>query len=95
MQGQLGMVGKGLKELSQQVYVEFTHPGTGIFDFIGQPGAAGTVHYYPGQGFIEWHVGMAIAPDPLLVTQGAGKRLAYGDADILHRMMGVDLKAGR
>ena len=55
-------------------------------------GTAGKVHHHPRQRLVKGHVGMAIALDAGLVPHGAGKGLTEGDADILYRVVGVNVQ---
>src|SRR5690606_33488077 len=55
------------------------------------PRAAGKIHHHPGQRLVEGDIGVAVAADALLVAEGPGKGLAEGDADVLHRVVVVDV----
>ncbi len=57
-----------------------------------RPGSPGEVHDHARQRLVERNVGVAVAADALLVAQRLGHRHAERDADVLDRVVGVDVQ---
>lgn len=87
-----GMIDETLEKLMGQIDVEFADPGAAEFDIEGKPRPAGEIDHDTRQRLVQRHVGMTVAADALLVADGLGQRLAEGNADILDRMMRVDMQ---
>ena len=92
VQGHAGMIDQAMEEFGNQIHIETADHGTRVIDVVFEAGPAGEVDDDARQRFIERHITVAIAGEPLLVAPGLGQRLAKGDADILDRMMGVDMQ---
>ena len=65
-------------------------PREGHVEF--QPGTPGEVDHDARQGLVQRHVAVAVTGQALLVAPGLGQRLTDGDADILDRVVGVDME---
>src|SRR5690554_6847771 len=91
VQGDQRVVGKALKELPSQIDVEATDVGPGERYVVKQPGTAGEINYHAGEGFIQRHVGVAVATHAGFIAHSGGEGLAQGDADILDGMVVVDV----
>ena len=92
VQGHAGMIDQAMEEFGNQIHIETADHGTRVIDVVFEAGPAGEVDDDARQRFVERHIAVAIAGQPLLVAPGLGQRLAKGDADILDRMMGVDMQ---
>ncbi len=57
-----------------------------------QEGPATQIDRCGHQGFVHWHGGVAITANAGLVAQRLGQRLAQADADVLDRVMGIDVQ---
>ena len=92
MQGDEGMVHQALEEFVHQFRIQGAEHGPLEVHMELQAGAAGKVHHDAGQGFVQGHIGVAVAGQALLVAQGLGEGLADGDADVFHRVVTVDVQ---
>ncbi len=90
--GHLGVVDEALKELAQKVDVEITDARPYEIHLVGEARAAGKVHHGARKGLIQGNVGMPVAGDARLVTDGLSYRLAQDDAHVLHGMVGVHVE---
>ena len=57
-----------------------------------RPGPPGEVDHDARQRLVERHVGVAVADDALLVADRRLERLAERDADVLDRVVRVDVQ---
>src|SRR5260221_13261441 len=92
MQRLLGVIGKTLEEFVHQVHVEVADQRALELDVVLEARPAGEIDHDARQRLVERYVGMPVAPDAFLVTDGARHRLAQRDPDVLHRVMGVHLQ---
>ncbi len=91
VQCHLGVVHETLEELEEQVDIEIPDGATLERNVVFQSRAAGEIDHHPGEGLIEGHIGVAVAANTGLV-QRLVEGLANGDAEILHRVVGIDLQ---
>src|SRR5688572_12775624 len=87
-----GVVGEALEEFMRQLAVESTDHAALEGHVHDEARAAGKIDDHAGQGFVQRYIGMAIAADALLVAHRLVHSLAQRDADILHRMVPVDMQ---
>ncbi|OQA31659.1 MAG: hypothetical protein BWY57_02288 [Betaproteobacteria bacterium ADurb.Bin341] len=92
MQGHARVIDQPLKEFTRQIDLELSDQRTGKLDMEFQSRPAGEVDHHARQRFVERHISITVAGQPFLVTPGLGQRLAQRDADILDRMMRVNLQ---
>ena len=59
---------------------------------VFEAGAPGEIDHHARQGFIKWHVGVAIAANAFSVADRLGNRLAQRDADVLDRVVRIDVQ---
>jgi len=57
-----------------------------------QTRTAREIHHHAAQGFIQRHIGVAIAAQSLFVAHGLGHRLAQRDAHVLDRVVSIDVQ---
>ena len=86
------VVHEALEELAHQVDVELADPGAREVDVELEPGPAREVDHRARQRLVERHVGVPVAADALLVAERLRHRLPERDADVLDRVVGVDLE---
>src|SRR5690625_6890885 len=91
MQGGLRVVHKALEEFARQVDIEVPNTGAGERDVVIKPRTPGKIDDDTGQRFIKGYVGMAIAAQTGLVADRRSEGLPQRDADVLDRMMIVDM----
>src|SRR5450830_1543159 len=87
-----GVVDETLEEFMGQVDIEAADHGALPGHVHFQAGAARKIDHHARQGFVERHVGVAVAADALLVADGLGEGHAQGDAGVFHRVVGVDVQ---
>src|SRR5450830_14087 len=87
-----GVVDETLEEFMGQVDVKAADHGALPGHVRFQAGAARKIDHHARQGFVERHVGVAVAADALLVADGLGEGHAQGDAGVFHRVVGVDVQ---
>ena len=92
VQADCGVIGQPLEKLVDQVDVELADHRPDEIDIENQAGASRQIHHHARQRFIQWHIGMAIAAQPLLVADRPGDRLSQSDADVFNGVMGVDMQ---
>ncbi len=92
VQSHLRMIDETLKEFMRKIDIEAADHRTFERNVEFEPGAAGKIHDYPRERFIQWNIGVAIAAYAFLVADGFGKRLTQRDADILDRVMRIDMQ---
>ena len=92
MQCHLGVVDEALEKLVQQVHIKITDAGPRVVCMIFKAGTSGEIDDHARQRFVERYVGMSIAANTALVTNRPVDCLAQRDADILYRMMCVDMQ---
>ena len=88
----LRVVDQPLEKLAGQVDVELADHRAGEFDLPGKAGAAREIHHHPRQRFIQRHIRMAVAANAPLVPDRFSQRLSERDADVLHRVMRIDVQ---
>ena len=86
------MVDEALEEFAATGRHRTRRSGRGEIHVVVQTGPPGKVDHHSGQGLVQRHISVAVATDAPLVAQGLVDSLAQGDADILDRMMGVDVQ---
>ena len=91
MQGGTGVEAEGPQEFLGQTAVEGSELLVRYRHAIMKIGPVGEIYHNPYQGLIHRHMTAPVAPDAALVMERPGKRLAKADADILDRVMIVDL----
>ena len=82
----------GLKKFANQLGVEIADFLRRKFDLVNEKGPTGNIHDDAGQRLVERHMGVAITGDALAVAERRVHRLAEGDADVLDRVMRVDVQ---
>lgn len=92
MQGHGSMVDEAVEELAKQVDIEVADAGARIFDTILKSRPPGKVYDDARQGFIERHIAVTVAAYAFFVADGLGKCLTQGDADVFHRVVGIDMQ---
>src|SRR5204862_350473 len=78
--------------LLHQVDVELADQRAGEFDVVLESRPAGEIDHRARQRLIERHVGVAEAAYAGLVAARPGERLPQRDADVLDRVMRVDVQ---
>src|SRR2546426_397149 len=81
-----------LKEVLEEVQVEALDPPVRQLDVVDEIGPAAEVHRDLRQRLVQRHPGRPEAPDPRLRAQRLLERLAEDDADVLHRVVVVDVR---
>ena len=92
MHGDQCVVDETLEEFVHQIDIKLADPGARKRHPILKPRATGQIDDHARQGLVERHVGVAVAADALLVASRLGKGLAEGDADVLDRVVRVDVQ---
>ena len=92
VQGDAGMIDKALEEFAGQINIEVADTLTREIHIEFQPRAPGKIDNHPRECLIKRHIGMAIAAQTFFIATGLGKSLPQRDADILHRMVGIDMQ---
>ena len=92
VQGHHGMIDKTLEKFIDQIDVEFADAGAYEFDVKFHAGASREVHHHARQCFIQRHISMTVTAQALLVPDRLRECLSKGDADILNRMVGIDMQ---
>ena len=87
-----GVVDEALKELVEQINIETADHAACEAHVEHQPRAAGQIEHHPRQGLVQRHIGMPVTSDTLLVSDRLGEGLTQRDADILHRVVRVDVQ---
>ena len=91
MQSHHGVVHQSLKKFPQQIDIKITHPGSGVIHAIVQTRTPRQIDHCPGQGFVQGHIGVAIARQSAFITNRLVQGLAKDDAHIFDHMMGIHL----
>jgi hypothetical protein len=92
VQGHVRVINEALEEFMNQIDVELPDARACKIDVEIKSGPTGQVDNYAGQCFIERDVSVAVSAHAFLVTYRFGKRLAKRDADVLNRVMRIDVK---
>src|SRR5690606_37246620 len=92
VQRHLGMIDEALEEFVNKIDIEFTDTRPRELDIEFQSGAAGKIEHDPGKGLVQRYIGMAVAAYALLVADRLGECLAQRDADVLDRVMSIDMQ---
>src|SRR5690606_17733729 len=92
VQCDLGVVHEALEELARQVDVEVPDHRPRERNVPVQARTARKVDHDARERLVERHVGVAIAADALLVADRARNGLAERDADVLDRVVRVDVQ---
>ena len=92
VQGDLGMIDQTLKKLAEQVHVEVADHGPRKRHVKFQPGATGEIDHHARQRLIQRHVGVPVASNAFFVAHRDGQSLAQRDAEILDRVVGIDMQ---
>ncbi len=92
MHGHQGMINQPLKEFAGQVDIESADRGTLERHIELQARAPGEIDDHARQRLVERHISVSVTAQSLLVAPGLRQRLANGDADILDRMMRIDMQ---
>ena len=85
-----GAVRESTEELLEQGVGEMGL-GEGCWGAEVDEGTPAEIDHGAGEGFVHWHVGMAIASDPFSIAEGFGEGLSEGDAGVLDGVMEIDL----
>src|SRR5580658_3287652 len=91
MQRKSRIAGEGLEELAHQCSVESADPLGREFGPEYEERPARYVERDPRQGLVHRQQAIGVAGQAALVAERFGQRLAQGDADVLDRMMIVDV----
>ena len=86
------VIGQPLKELVRQIDIESANHGALEINMKFKPRTPRKVDHNTRQGFIERHIGVAVAAQTFLVAERLGQRLTDRDTDILDRVMRVDMQ---
>lgn len=92
VQGHQGVIRQPLEEFANQIDIKSADRRAGEIDVERQARSTGKVNNHPGQRFVERHISMSITTNSLLPTQRLGHCLSEGNADILDRVMCVDVQ---
>ena len=92
MQGNQRVIDKPLEKFVKQVHIEVPHYSTTKRYIKYQAGAAGEIYDYARKCLIQGHIGMAIPQYAFFIAHRLGKSLPQCDADIFHRVVGVDVQ---
>ena len=87
-----GMIDQALEEFVHQVNIEFANHCASERHIEDQAGTSGKIDHDARQGFIQGHIGVTIATQALLVTPSLRQRLTYRYADILYRVVRIDMQ---
>src|SRR5512140_1054054 len=85
------VVDETLEEFVREVDVEGADQRPREWHVELEPGTAGKVDHRARQRFVEAHVRMSVAREPGLVAERLPQGLAAGDADVLDRVVRVDM----
>ena len=91
VQREAGVSGQGLKELAHQLSVEGADPLGREFGPEDEERPARHVERDARQGLVHRQEAVGVAGQAALVAERLGKRLADGDADVLDRVVIVDV----
>ena len=92
VQRHAGVVDQAMKKFVEQIDIELADRRPREFTIHDQTRPAGQIDDDARQGFIERHIAVTVARQPLFIAPGFGQRLAKGDADIFDRVVGVDVQ---
>src|SRR5574343_1497962 len=92
VQRHAGMVNQAVEKFGHQINVEGDNRGTRELDVEFQARTAGKIDHDTRQGFVERHVAVTVAGQPLFIAPGLGQRLPESDADILDSVVGIDMQ---
>ena len=92
MQGQFRVSREGAKEFLDQLGVHRADSLAGELHIPGEVGAAGNIHGGFGERFVHRDQRLAKATDAAFVAERLGDGLAEDDADILDRVVAVDMQ---
>src|SRR5271157_2829358 len=85
------IAGEGLEELTHERGVESANPLGREFGPEDKERPARHVKRDPGQSFVHWQQAVGVAAEAALVAERLGQRLAHRDADVLDRVVIVDV----
>ena len=91
MQRHPGRVDQSLEELLEQIDIEGPDLGAGERDAIDQSRSPRQIDHHARECLVQRHIGMTIAADALLVAERTRERLTERDAQILDRVMIIDV----
>ena len=86
------MVDQALEEFIDEVDVKLADHCSREWHVEFESGTPGEVDHDTRQSLVQRHIAVAVTGQSLLVAPGPGQRLADGDANILDRVMGVDVQ---
>ena len=86
------VIDEALEELVREVDVELADPRARERDVELEPGPAREIDHDARQRLVERHVGVAVAAHAFLVADRLRERLAERDADVLDRVVRVDVQ---
>lgn len=86
------MIDQTMEKLREQINIELTDHRPRKIAMHLQARTSGEINHHPRQRLVKRHIAMSVASQPLLVAPGLGQGLAERDADIFHRMMGIDVQ---
>ena len=92
VQGHAGMIDQAMEKFAEQIDVEATDHRAREIDVHFQPRTTGQIDHDARQGFIERHIAVTVASQPLLVAPGLGQCLTEGNSQILNGVMRVDVQ---
>ena len=92
VQRHAAVVDQTLEEFIEKIDIEIADAATGKLDIHFQAGTAGQVDHHARQRLVQRHITVAVTTNALLVAQGFCQRLAEGDADILHRVVRINVQ---
>src|SRR5690606_9237966 len=92
VQGNHRVVDETVEELFEKIHVEAANIGARVRYFHGQARAAGQIDDHTRQGLIKRDVGMSVTTDAFLVANGFAEGLPQRDADVLNRVVIIDMQ---
>jgi len=92
MQGDAGMIDEALEEFTGQINIEVADTLTREIHIEFQPRAPGKIDNHSRECLIERHIGVTITAQTFFIATSLGKCLPQRDADILHRMVRIDMQ---
>ncbi len=92
LHGDQGVIDQTLEKFMGQVNVKSADHGALEFDVEHQAGATGEIDHHARQRLVERHIGVPIATQSLLVAQRPDQRLPDADADVLDRVVRVNVQ---
>jgi hypothetical protein len=86
------VIHQALEELVEEVDVETANHGAGEDAIEVKPWPTGQVDDDSRERLIQGDIGVSVTPDPALVTERLGQRLAERDANVFDRVVRVDME---